>query len=181
MIVTRSHHGPHMDRVFTEPFLFETRIAFADSPYPRAVRLLDHSGEAPHILQIGCRLSRNFLHRMGRFTRPLCFFVRSFYSRRWSARTRVFVIRLHGRFVLEPLAVVTRQFAFQRRQLGDRKSTRLNSSHTVISYAVFCLKKKKHTSELQSHSDLVCRLLLEKTKATIGPTATHSCSSTPSS
>src|SRR5260221_9545199 len=28
-------------------------------------------------------------------------------------------------------------------QLGDRKSTRLNSSHTVISYAVFCLKKKK--------------------------------------
>src|SRR5260221_9962246 len=26
----------------------------------------------------------------------------------------------------------------------DRKSTRLNSSHTVISYAVFCLKKKKN-------------------------------------
>src|SRR6266478_6163085 len=28
----------------------------------------------------------------------------------------------------------------------DRKSTRLNSSHSQISYAVFCLKKKKHTS-----------------------------------
>src|SRR5260221_9955175 len=28
------------------------------------------------------------------------------------------------------------------RAMGDRKSTRLNSSHTVISYAVFCLKKK---------------------------------------
>src|SRR5438034_6561632 len=28
-------------------------------------------------------------------------------------------------------------------KLRDRKSTRLNSSHTVISYAVFCLKKKK--------------------------------------
>src|SRR2546426_4901482 len=28
--------------------------------------------------------------------------------------------------------------------LTDRKSTRLNSSHLVISYAVFCLKKKKH-------------------------------------
>src|SRR5438132_2703292 len=27
--------------------------------------------------------------------------------------------------------------------VSDRKSTRLNSSHTVISYAVFCLKKKK--------------------------------------
>src|SRR5260221_12677393 len=29
-----------------------------------------------------------------------------------------------------------------RTVLGDRKSTRLNSSHTVISYAVFCLKQK---------------------------------------
>src|SRR2546426_7642119 len=30
----------------------------------------------------------------------------------------------------------------------DRKSTRLNSSHLVISYAVFCLKKKKITAEV---------------------------------
>src|SRR5256885_9920661 len=30
---------------------------------------------------------------------------------------------------------------------GDRKSTRLNSSHLVISYAVFCLKKKKNKHE----------------------------------
>src|SRR2546430_13041148 len=29
---------------------------------------------------------------------------------------------------------------------ADRKSTRLNSSHSQISYAVFCLKKKKHQS-----------------------------------
>src|SRR5256885_11989172 len=33
------------------------------------------------------------------------------------------------------------------RAQGDRKSTRLNSSHLVISYAVFCLKKKKPTLE----------------------------------
>src|SRR5256885_11275708 len=32
------------------------------------------------------------------------------------------------------------------RKGGDRKSTRLNSSHLVISYAVFCLKKKKKHS-----------------------------------
>src|SRR2546421_456082 len=44
----------------------------------------------------------------------------------------------------------------------DRKSTRLNSSHDQISYAVFCLKKKKQTSELQERSDILCRLLLEK-------------------
>src|SRR5207244_13312528 len=36
---------------------------------------------------------------------------------------------------------VARDAAGQRR---DRKSTRLNSSHQIISYAVFCLKKKKH-------------------------------------
>src|SRR3712207_7539775 len=37
-------------------------------------------------------------------------------------------------FLAEPLLV----------ELGDRKSTRLNSSHANISYAVFCLKKKKN-------------------------------------
>src|SRR5438552_8113215 len=31
----------------------------------------------------------------------------------------------------------------RRRSAGDRKSTRLNSSHQIISYAVFCLKKKR--------------------------------------
>src|SRR5438034_6381404 len=36
--------------------------------------------------------------------------------------------------------------------LRDRKSTRLNSSHTVISYAVFCLKKKnKNINQLLLH------------------------------
>src|SRR5256885_5792170 len=39
----------------------------------------------------------------------------------------------------------------RRRQIVgelDRKSTRLNSSHLVISYAVFCLKKKKNTTRI---------------------------------
>src|SRR5260221_7846564 len=34
---------------------------------------------------------------------------------------------------------------------ADRKSTRLNSSHTVISYAVFCLKKKKREQNQSNH------------------------------
>src|SRR5258705_7076313 len=38
----------------------------------------------------------------------------------------------------------------QVRQLRDRKSTRLNSSHLGISYAVFCLKKKKNYPCLES-------------------------------
>src|SRR5258708_13037148 len=33
----------------------------------------------------------------------------------------------------------------------DRKSTRLNSSHQIISYAVFCLKKKKNTHDPSSY------------------------------
>src|SRR5205807_6566147 len=36
---------------------------------------------------------------------------------------------------------------------SDRKSTRLNSSHLVISYAVFCLKKKKKKNKIYSMSD----------------------------
>src|SRR5690625_5831763 len=39
----------------------------------------------------------------------------------------------------------------------DRKSTRLNSSHVAISYAVFCLKKKKNkrrTSEAKAHTTM---------------------------
>src|SRR5260221_4262472 len=40
------------------------------------------------------------------------------------------------------------------RLLGDRKSTRLNSSHTVISYAVFCLKKK-NTSLTTCFSEVI--------------------------
>ena len=40
--------------------------------------------------------------------------------------------------------------------MTDRKSTRLNSSHGYISYAVFCLKKKKKTTDnatLQAHTE----------------------------
>src|SRR6266487_4967180 len=35
----------------------------------------------------------------------------------------------------------------------DRKSTRLNSSHPSISYAVFCLKKKKITTHTRTHTE----------------------------
>src|SRR3712207_7008766 len=40
--------------------------------------------------------------------------------------------------------------ACEREGEGDRKSTRLNSSHANISYAVFCLKKKKKNTPLKS-------------------------------
>src|SRR2546422_5312910 len=52
---------------------------------------------------------------------------------------------------------------------GDRKSTRLNSSHGYISYAVFCLKKKKKTTKKNSsknkHEEHMSETLREKTHA----------------
>src|SRR5690349_22038246 len=42
-----------------------------------------------------------------------------------------------------------------RRQGIDRKSTRLNSSHVEISYAVFCLKKKKNNNRLYDQDTLL--------------------------
>src|SRR5256885_4577194 len=74
--------------------------------------------------------------------------------------------RHHQGQVLPPLAAWTREaqavpisrqendFAVHEIIL-DRKSTRLNSSHLVISYAVFCLKKKKKTSTLTTRVYLI--------------------------
>src|SRR5256885_4923670 len=51
-----------------------------------------------------------------------------------------------GAEVLEDVGVV-------ELQVVDRKSTRLNSSHLVISYAVFCLKKKRNFDQYHAHID----------------------------
>src|SRR3712207_7313815 len=62
------------------------------------------------------------------------------------------VVRVHARWVAhvpEPNAKV--------RPAGDRKSTRLNSSHANISYAVFCLKKKQNITNPYSPSSLTRR------------------------
>src|SRR5258708_17816616 len=55
--------------------------------------------------------------------------------------TRVRVDHQLGRQVLWRLCAARRDSPAR-----DRKSTRLNSSHQIISYAVFCLKKKKNTT-----------------------------------
>src|SRR2546429_5756680 len=57
--------------------------------------------------------------------------------------------RPHNRMPRGPLSRVARRHARQLQLYDlDRKSTRLNSSHGYISYAVFCLKKKNQTSTL---------------------------------
>src|SRR5688572_31429608 len=59
-------------------------------------------------------------------------------------------VRTH--FALVHQAVLVRMQVldrvFDRDDVLDRKSTRLNSSHSQISYAVFCLKKKKNKTKL---------------------------------
>src|SRR2546430_12842763 len=61
--------------------------------------------------------------------------------------------KLHGGFVVHlelferPEQAAIRQYQESVADFQDRKSTRLNSSHSQISYAVFCLKKKKHTDD----------------------------------
>src|SRR5205807_10330654 len=71
------------------------------------------------------------------------------------ATTEIYTLSLHdalpisrdGTGVTEPVVIAWEGESGQERRRGhpalDRKSTRLNSSHLVISYAVFCLKKKK--------------------------------------
>src|SRR5258708_27789293 len=47
------------------------------------------------------------------------------------------------------LEIAATQEADTKIVIGDRKSTRLNSSHQIISYAVFCLKKKKKIKRIK--------------------------------
>src|SRR5258708_19075473 len=49
---------------------------------------------------------------------------------------------------------VLRGFNNSRPRIRDRKSTRLNSSHQIISYAVFCLKKKSNNQSRQFIAEL---------------------------
>src|SRR3712207_7324822 len=57
-----------------------------------------------------------------------------------------------GAEIAQELHGVRRRALLGRR--GDRKSTRLNSSHANISYAVFCLKKKKKEYEKDEHRQI---------------------------
>src|SRR5256885_13310222 len=54
-------------------------------------------------------------------------------------------------FVITSAVFHTNVFRCSELHMIDRKSTRLNSSHLVISYAVFCLKKKKNNT-LTTHT-----------------------------
>src|SRR5258708_29880036 len=78
-----------------------------------------------------------------------------------TATTEIYTLSLHDALPISykqrvPLlwsGSVCSRVGGRRRELRDRKSTRLNSSHQIISYAVFCLKKKKkpENTRLERH------------------------------
>src|SRR5258708_21581554 len=87
-----------------------------------------------------------------------------------TATTEIYTLSLHDALPIFEFAAVISRFADQEqhpapaarspaqqvdacvRGVVDRKSTRLNSSHQIISYAVFCLKKKKEFNLLGATS-----------------------------
>src|SRR2546430_3934986 len=84
-----------------------------------------------------------------------------------TATTEIYTLSLHDALPISGLVRSTIRALSRRtvelRSSGrwfsrDRKSTRLNSSHSQISYAVFCLKKKKNLSALD-HRDFLMRWL----------------------
>src|SRR3712207_8024503 len=87
-----------------------------------------------------------------------------------TATTEIYTLSLHDALPISPRCLPTgtpinnatypvqtddmKSFFFFRTETGeDRKSTRLNSSHANISYAVFCLKKKKTTYDARGHDN----------------------------
>src|SRR3989442_6027444 len=88
-----------------------------------------------------------------------------------TATTEIYTLSLHDALPIYPRPAGaderrTRSRALKRPSLNrtDRKSTRLNSSHVRISYAVFCLKKKKNDQpgeaydgkQLRAHGQILC-------------------------
>src|SRR5438874_5076041 len=78
-----------------------------------------------------------------------------------TATTEIYTLSLHDALPISPVSTSSRSRASipapiprsSRTRPADRKSTRLNSSHVEISYAVFCLKKKKKLRQLRELQD----------------------------
>src|SRR4051794_41410051 len=82
-----------------------------------------------------------------------------------TATTEIYTLSLHDALPISEALVAqvyertrgvplfVEEFTKMAQESGDRKSTRLNSSHPSISYAVFCLKKKKKKTTHREHKN----------------------------
>src|SRR2546428_2207254 len=81
-----------------------------------------------------------------------------------TATTEIYTLSLHDALPISTGRVLECWSTCNRskedcRPTSDRKSTRLNSSHDQISYAVFCLKKKKSTSTTSAYRSTALHIL----------------------
>src|SRR5205814_10435905 len=104
---------------------------------PRTTLSFAHSRAPPSLPSFPTRRSSDLVHRATRGGARREVLARRRSLARHRERARIFPT--HGGDQFRP--------GTRRRCLEDRKSTRLNSSHLGISYAVFCLKKKKKKHE----------------------------------
>src|SRR5712671_7665134 len=80
-----------------------------------------------------------------------CFFPFFFFFFNDTATTEIYTLSLHDALPIcnqDTLSGFPPRNPRRMPPAADRKSTRLNSSHQIISYAVFCLKKKKNTIKI---------------------------------
>src|SRR5208337_5583227 len=82
-----------------------------------------------------------------------------------TATTEIYTLSLHDALPIDAARSSTSSSSRTNSLLpcprpGDRKSTRLNSSHRCISYAVFCLKKKKNCMLVESSEKKQRKLLV---------------------
>src|SRR5256885_12790494 len=104
---------------------------------------------------------------------PLLLFFFFFFND--TATTEIYTLSLHDALPISPLstancrsaAVSTARFGAPNLAVEDRKSTRLNSSHLVISYAVFCLKKKKKNIQRVDEMQQLHRSRLDSTQVSL--------------
>src|SRR5260221_6529832 len=103
------------------------------------------------VLSRACQSSQRRLRERRSITTPVCQEAFFFFFND-TATTEIYTLSLHDALPISRRADGDADRG-QHLAIGegdrirrDRKSTRLNSSHTVISYAVFCLKKKKSGS-----------------------------------
>src|SRR5439155_23472233 len=99
------------------------------------------------------------------FTLIVNTYFKIFFSFTDTATTEIYTLSLHDALPICSLAsarirrfprrgkmlIFRMSLSHNRTSAADRKSTRLNSSHVAISYAVFCLKKKKKNTQTHDH------------------------------
>src|SRR5690625_6394168 len=113
------------------------------SPADRDARILFLTREGCHLCEDALPVVRAEADRAGTSVEVVDIDTDATLQRDWDYDVPVIIVdgKVHARYRVDAEQLRT---ALRRR---DRKSTRLNSSHVAISYAVFCLKKKRTKHE----------------------------------